>query len=60
VYWDFKKFGDVTLPAKILEITAGSQGEQVTPFTFEGVKYNSPIEDWLFTEDMPQGKAIKK
>lgn len=58
VFWDFKKFGDVTMPTKILEITAGSRGEQIIPITYETVKFNVPIEEWLFTEDMP--KQVKK
>ncbi len=54
IFWEFKKFGDVTMPTKILEVTAGSRGEQITPYTYEIVKFNVPIEDWLFTEDMPK------
>ena len=56
VFWDFKKFGEVTLPSKILEIVTASQGERITPYTYDSVKYNVPIEDWLFSEDMPQKK----
>jgi len=56
VFWDFKKFGEVTLPSKILEIVTTSQGERITPYTYDSVKYNIPIEDWLFSEDMPQKK----
>jgi hypothetical protein len=54
VFWDFKKFGDVTLPGKTLEINVTNQGEQLTPYAFQAVKYNIPIEPWLFTEDMPK------
>lgn len=60
VFWEFKKFGDVTMPAKVLEIIAGSQREQITPLTYETVKFNVPIEDWLFSEDMPKTGAIGK
>ena len=60
VFWDFKKFGDVTMPTRLLEIVAGSQREQITPFTYESVKFNIPIEDWLFTEDMPKTGTIGK
>ena len=56
VFWDFKKFGEVTLPSKVLEIVTASQGERITPYTYDSVKYNVPIEDWLFSEDMPQKK----
>ena len=54
IFWEFRKFGDVTLPTKILEVTAGSRGEQITPYTYDVVKFNVPIEGWLFTEDMPK------
>ncbi len=54
VFWNFKKFGDVILPTQILEITSGARGEQITPFSYDSVKYNVPIEEWLFTEDMPK------
>lgn len=54
VFWDFRKFGDVVMPAKILEITANPQGELLTPYTYDVVKFNVPIEQWLFTEDMPR------
>ena len=60
IFWDFKKFGEVTLPSRVLEITAGSQGESITPYTYDNVKYNVPIQDWLFSEDMPKGNAAKK
>jgi hypothetical protein len=56
VFWNFKKFGDITVPTQLLEITAGSRGEQITPYTYETVKVDAPIEDWLFTEDMPKIK----
>jgi hypothetical protein len=56
IFWDFKKFGEVTLPSKVLEIVSTAQGERITPYTYDSVKYNIPIEDWLFSEDMPQKK----
>jgi hypothetical protein len=60
VYWDFRKFGAVTMPARILEAVSGSQGEQLTPYSIQRVRFNAPIEDWLFTEDMPAAGAAKK
>jgi hypothetical protein len=60
VFWDFKKFGDVMMPTRLLEIVAGSQREQITPYTYESVKFSVPIEDWLFTEDMPKTGVIGK
>lgn len=53
LYRDFKRFGKVVLPARVLEITKGRQGEVVTPISYESVAYDEPIEDWLFREDMP-------
>ena len=29
------------------------RGERVMPYAYESITYNEPIEDWLFTEDMP-------
>jgi len=60
LFWDFKKFGDVTWPTKVLDITAGARSEQITPFSYESVKYNVAMEDWLFTEDMPPASPAKK
>jgi hypothetical protein len=59
VFWDFKKFGEITFPGKILEIVTSARGEVFTPYTIDSVKYNVPIEDWLFTEDMPQKKLAR-
>jgi len=56
VFWNFKKFGEVTMPTQLLEITTGSRVDQITPYTYETVKFDTPIEDWLFTEDMPKIK----
>jgi hypothetical protein len=58
VYKDFKRFGNVVFPTRVLEITKGRQGEVVTPITFESVSYDEPIEEWLFTEDMPAARAV--
>ena len=60
LFWDFKKFGDVTWPTSVLEITSGTRAEQITPFVYESVRYNVAIEDWLFTEDMPPASPVKK
>jgi hypothetical protein len=60
VFWDFKKFGDVTLPSRLLEITGSTQREQITPYTYDTVKFNVPIDDWLFTEDMPKSLIGKQ
>jgi hypothetical protein len=54
IYWDFKAFDGMLMPTRILEITKTRQGETRTPFTWTDVKRNVPIEDWRFTEDMPQ------
>ncbi len=61
IFWEFKKFGEVIMPTKLLEITSGPRGEQLTPYTYDLVKFNVPIENWLFTEDMPkQVSPIKR
>jgi hypothetical protein len=52
-FWDFKTFDGVVWPTTIREVTKDASGEVVTPFTFDTIQYNAPIEDWLFTEDMP-------
>jgi hypothetical protein len=53
VFSDFKPFEGTVWPTTILEVTTGRQGEVLTPYTFQEVKYNAPIDDWLFTEDKP-------
>ncbi len=60
IFWDFRKFGAVTMPSRILEVVSGSQGEQMTPYSYESVEFNATIEDWLFAEDMPSVGAVKK
>jgi hypothetical protein len=61
IFWDFKKSGAVTMPTRLLEITTGPRGEQITPYSYDLVKFDIPIEDWLFTEDMPkQSSPIKR
>jgi hypothetical protein len=54
----FKTFDGAVLPTKILEITTGRQGDVFTPYTYESVAFDAPIEDWVFTEDMPA--AVKQ
>ncbi|MCX6538032.1 MAG: hypothetical protein NT151_03725 [Acidobacteria bacterium] len=53
VFSDFKTFGGVVWPTRILEITKTRQGETQTPFVYTSVTYNMPIEAWVFTEDKP-------
>ncbi len=53
LYADFKTFGGVVWPTRILEITKTRQGETQTPFVYTSVMYNTPIEAWVFTEDKP-------
>jgi len=52
-YGEFKTFDGVVCPMTIIETINNRQGETVTPFQIRSVKYNAPIEDWLFAEDMP-------
>jgi hypothetical protein len=56
LYRGFKQFGAVTIATRIVEITKGRQADTVTSVTLESVVQDEPIEDWLFTEDMPKGK----
>jgi hypothetical protein len=60
VFWNFKKFGAVTMPTQVLEIVTTTRGEQITPYTYDSVSFNVPVEDWLFTEDMPKTAGIRK
>jgi hypothetical protein len=60
IFWNFRKFGEVTMPTQVLEIVTTSRGEQVTPYAYESVKFDAPVEDWLFTEDMPKTAGIGK
>ena len=53
VFRDFATFEGVVWPMRILEITRSQKAEVLTPYVYTDVKYNSPIEDWRFTEDMP-------
>ena len=53
LYTDFKSFAGVRWPTRVLEIARGRQGDTLTPFTYTSVTYNTPIEDWVFTEDKP-------
>lgn len=56
LYGDFRDFGGTVHPTVIFEITRGKQGESIRPFRIRSVRYDEPIEDWLFAEDMPAGK----
>ena len=59
VYSGFRDFSGTRQPTRILEIGKGRNGgEVVTPITWDVVRYDAPIEDWVFEEDMP-GKAGK-
>jgi hypothetical protein len=50
---DFRAFGGVVWPTRVLETTKTRQGETQTPFVYTSVIYNTPIEAWVFTEDKP-------
>jgi len=56
---DFKNFGAVVYPTRVLDITVGREGrETVLPYTYESVTFDTPIEDWVFAEDRP-GRGIE-
>jgi hypothetical protein len=60
VFQDFKQFGDAMVATTVQETVARPRGEQVMyqylPYTYETVEYDSPIEQWLFEEDMPKSQ----
>lgn len=56
LYSDFRDFGGTVHPTLIFEVTRSKQGESVRPFRIRSVRYDEPVEDWLFAEDMPAGK----
>ncbi|MCX6546113.1 MAG: hypothetical protein NTV05_17095 [Acidobacteria bacterium] len=56
VFSDFKTFGGVVWPTRILETAKTRQGESQTPFVYTSVTYNTPIDAWVFTEDKPAAK----
>jgi hypothetical protein len=53
VFSDFANFSGRTLPTKIGEYSRGRQGETLTPIVWKTVKYDVPVEEWLFEEDKP-------
>lgn len=53
-YWDFKDFGGVVLPAKVNDVAITRRGESITPYVYQTVQYDAPIEAWLFSEEMPK------
>ena len=53
VFSGFTNFAGRTLPTKINEYTRGRQGETLTPIVWKTVKYDVPVEEWLFEEDKP-------
>ena len=56
LFHGFKDMGGIVVPTQVLEIAAGRQGEVRTPFTYDSVSLDAPIEDWLFEEDRPKTK----
>jgi hypothetical protein len=53
VFSDFKPFAGRTLATKINEFAKSRQGESLTPIVWKSVKYDVPVENWLFEEDKP-------
>jgi hypothetical protein len=54
VYHNFKPFSGAVWPTEVLEFVATRQSETITPFKYDSVIYNEPVEDWVFSEDMPE------
>ncbi len=53
VFSGFTNFAGRTLPTKINEYARTRQGETLTPIVWKTVKYDVPVEEWLFEEDKP-------
>ncbi len=57
IYSDFKKFSDATFATKIDETIKITQGDRDYPsannYVLNEIKFDVPIEAWMFTEDMP-------
>ncbi len=53
VYSGFTTVAGRTIAMKINEFTRGRQGETLAPITWKSVKFDVPVEDWLFDEDKP-------
>ena len=53
-YWEFKDFGGVVLPTKVNDVAISKRGESITPYVYKTVQYDTPIESWLFSEEMPK------
>jgi hypothetical protein len=53
VYSGFTNVGGRTIAMKINEFARGRQGETLTPITWKSVRFDVPVEDWLFEEDKP-------
>ncbi len=54
IYSGFRDFGGTVHPTRILEVTRGRNGEVFTPITYDTVRYDGPLEDWIFEEDRPK------
>ncbi len=52
-YHNFKSQAGVVWPTEVLETVTGRQGDVITPFVYDSIVYDKPIEDWVFSEDMP-------
>jgi len=60
LYSGFRSFGGAIHPTRILEITRGRGGaDAITPITYDVIRYDVPIEDWVFEEDMPRKSGGK-
>ena len=56
LHHDFKDFGGIVLPTRVLEITKGRTRETFVPYTYESLTLDGQVEDWVFEEDMPKAK----
>lgn len=54
-YSEFKKIGKAVYPTKVLESIKG-RTEREVEIKYNDIKFNLPIEAWMFEEDMPETK----
>lgn len=60
IYSGFREFGGTVHPTRILEVTRGRNGDVFTPIVYDTVRYDEPIEDWVFEEDMPKKGTVSR
>ena len=57
-YSEFQKFGKAVFPTKVIESIKGRR-EQELEIKYSDIKFNVPVEAWMFEEDMPKSEDSK-